>query len=239
MVSETLAQYSSMMVLEAEYGVPMAREFYDYNMDQYLVRRSVYPTARRRHSNPGVHYFKGAVAMYTLRDLLGASVVNGALRRFRDKYAGPTAPPTTSHAVCAELQAVMPDSLKPLLSDLFEHITLWDVHTDSAKSEPVSRGEHRVTLFVDASKARSDSIGNLTPIAMDDLVEIGVFAGSTGGKSPGDSLYVRQHRIRSGKQAIVVVVPRKPERAGIDPHRKLIERDRDDNFGEVGTRRPK
>jgi hypothetical protein len=238
MVSETLAQYSSMMVLEAEYGVPMAREFYDYNMDQYLVRRSVYTNRETPLldvvSNPGVHYFKGAVAMYTMRELLGASVVNGALRRFRDKHAGATAPPPTSHAVYAELQAVTPDSLKPLLSDLFEHITLWDVRTDSVKAEPVGGGEYRVTLFVDASKARSDSIGNLTPTAMNDLVEIGVFAGNAGGKSPGDSLYVRQHRIRSGKQTIVVIVPREPARAGIDPYRKLIERERDDNFGEMG-----
>jgi ABC-type transport system involved in multi-copper enzyme maturation permease subunit len=237
MVSETLAQYSSMMVLEAEYGVPMAREFYDYNMDQYLRRRTVYTNRETPLldvvSNPGVHYFKGAVAMYTLRDLLGASVVNGALRRFRDKYAGPTAPPPTSHAVYAELKAVTPDSLKPLLADLFEHITLWDVRADSAKAEPVAGGQYRVTLFVEASKARSDSIGNLTPIPMNDLVEIGVYAGPAGGKSAGDSLYVRQHSIRSGKQTIVITVPRQPARAGIDPQHKLIERDRGDSFVEI------
>ena len=125
-----------------------------------------------------MYYFKGAVAMYTLRERLGADAVNGALRRFREKYAGPDAPPPTSRALYAELQAVTPDSLQPLLSDLFEHITLWDVRTDSAQAEPVGGGAYRVTLFVDASKARADSIGNQTPIAMDDLVEVGVFAGS-------------------------------------------------------------
>jgi ABC-2 type transport system permease protein len=173
--------------------------------------------------------------MYTLRDWLGADVVNGALRRFRDKYAGPAAPPPTSHAVYAELKAVTPDSLKPLLSDLFEHITLWDVRTDSAKAEPAGDGQYRVTLFVDASKARSDSIGNLTPTEMNDWIEIGVFAGAATDKSPGDSLYVKHHRIRAGKQAIVVMVPRQPMRAGIDPYRKLIERVRDDNVGEIAT----
>ena len=113
------------------------------------------------------------------------------------------------------------------------------MRTDSAKAEPVDGGQYRVTLFVDASKARSDSIGNLTPTEMNDLVEVGVFAGNASGQSPGDSLYVRQHRIRAGKQTIVVTVPRQPARAGIDPYRKLIERERDDNVGEIGTSQPK
>jgi len=242
-VSESVAQYSSMMVLETSYGAEMAREFYDFNMDKYFEGRSVYTNREVplldvvNQSN--VYYFKGGVAMYTLRERLGADVLNGALRRFRDKYAGPNAPPPTSRALYAELRAVTPDSLKPLLSDLFEHITIWDVSTDSAKAEPVEGGAYRVTLFVDASKARADSIGNQTPVEMHDLVEIGVFAGNPSGGSPGEPLYVKQHRIRAGKQAIVITVPRQPARAGIDPYRKLIERERDDNAGEIATSRPK
>ena len=73
---------------------------------------------------------------------------------------------------------------------------------------------------------------------MDDLVEIGVFAGNASGKSPGESLYLQQHRIRTGKQAIVLTVPRQPTRAGIDPYRRFIEKNRDDNDSAVqlGTR---
>ena len=52
-----------------------------------------------------------------------------------------------------------------------------------------------MTPFVDASKARADSLGNGTPVGMDDLVE-----------------------------TITVVVPRRPARAGVDPRRRLIER---------------
>ena len=126
-----------------------------------------------------------------------------------------------------------PDSLKPLLSDLFEHITIWDVSTDSAKAEPAGGGAYRVTLFVDAAKARADSIGNKTPIPMDDLVEIGAFAGEPGQGSPGESLYLKQHRVRAGKQAIVITVPRQPTRAGIDPYRRFIEKARDDNVATV------
>jgi len=179
-----------------------------------------------------VYYFKGGVAMYTLRERLGADAVNGALRRFREKFAGADAPPPTSRALYAELQAATPDSLRPLLSDLFEHITLWSVRTDSAVAEPAG-GAYRVTLFVDASKARADSVGTQTPVAMDDAVEVGVFAGAALDGSLGETLYLKQHRIRSGKQTILLTVPRLPTRAGIDPYRKLIERARDDNVAAV------
>ena len=236
-VSETLAQYSSIMVLEATYGPEMARRFYDYNMNQYLQGRSVYTNREAPLldvvSQAYVYYFKGGVAMYTLRQRLGADAVNGALRRFREKFAGANAPPPTSRALYAELQAVTPDSLRPLLSDLFEHITLWSVRTDSAHADPVGGGGYRVTLFVDASKARADSVGRETLVAMDDGVEVGVFAGPALDGSPGETLYLKQHRIRSGKQTIVLTVPRLPTRAGIDPYRKLIERDRDDNVAAV------
>jgi hypothetical protein len=237
MVSETLAQYSSMMVLETTYGTDMARRFYDYNLTEYLRGRSVFTNREAPlldvERQPYVYYFKGAVAMYTLRDRLGADVVNGALRRFRDRYSGPSAPPATSRALYAELQAVTPDSLRPLLSDLFEHITLWSVRTDSVRAEPDGAGAWRVTLHVDASKVRADSVGRQTPITMDDLVEVGVFAEATQGSGLGETLYLKQHRIRSGKQAITVVVPRRPAQAGVDPYRKLIERERDDNVAEV------
>jgi aminopeptidase N len=240
MVSETLAQYSSMMVLETSYGEAMARDFYDSVMKAYLSGRSVYTNREVPLldvvDQGFVYYMKGAVAMYTMRERLGADAVNGALRRFRDRYAGPSAPPPTSRALYAELGAVTPDSLKPLLSDLFEHVTIWDVRTDSVKAEPAGGGAYRVTLFVDASKARADSIGNKTPIPMEELVEVGVFAEQPGKPGDmGDTLYLKQHRIRGGKQTITVEVPRRPARAGIDPHRRFIERERDDNVAAVGS----
>ena len=68
---------------------------------------------------------------------------------------------------------------------------------------------------------------------MDDVVEVGVFGGAALDGSLGETLYLKQHRIRSGKQTIVLTVPSLPTRAGIDPYRKLIDRDRDDNVAAV------
>jgi ABC-2 type transport system permease protein len=69
---------------------------------------------------------------------------------------------------------------------------------------------------------------------MDDPVEVGVFAGERRGeRGPGEPLSLAQHRVRSGKQTITVTV-RRPARVGIDPYRKLIERERGDDVAAVG-----
>lgn len=89
-----------------------------------------------------------------------------------------------------------------------------------------------MTLDVEAKKVRADSIGRETETPMDDLVEIGVFAPGEG-DGLGAPLYLKRHRIRSGKQTLRITVPREPGRAGIDPYRKLIDRERNDNVLEL------
>jgi len=98
------------------------------------------------------------------------------------------------------------------------------VKTQSATARRLPDGRYEVTLEVMAQKLRADSSGVETATPMNDLIEVGVFA-------PGkeDPLYLARHRIRSGKQTIRIIVPQQPSRAGLDPYRKLIERERGDN----------
>ena len=232
MLSETLANYSAMMVTEKTFGPKAARQVYDYQMDRYLSRRAAFQRdvpLLEVEDHPHISYGKGAVAMYTLREHLGDEVVNGVLRRFIEKHGGGGAPYPTTVDLLADLRAVTPDSVKYLLTDLFETITLWDVETRRAIVARTDRGQYEVTLDVTAKKVRADSVGRETEIPMDDLVELGVFAAGQGG-SLGEPLYLMRHRIRSGEQTIRITVPREPARAGIDPWRKLIDRDREDNL---------
>lgn len=231
MLSETLAQYGAMMILEKTYGPARVHDFLYSMQIEYLNRRG-------NHANPEVpllltgdhdylHYRKGAVVMYTLRDYLGEEAVNTALRRFaqRHRYSGPPYP--TSLDLYRELDAVTPDSLKPLLQDLVTTITLWDLRARSASAVPAGEGEYRVTLRVDAAKVRSDSVGNDTPAPMNDLVEIGVF-GEGGNERLGRPLYLRKHRLAAGQHTITVTVRGRPVRAGIDPYQKLLTRHKEE-----------
>ena len=234
-LSEGLSNYSAMMLTEKRLGAEEARRVYDYQMDRYLSRRAAFERDVPLvdvEDHPHIAYGKGAVVVYTLRDHLGEAAVNGALRGFLERHRDAGPPYPTARDLLVELRAVTPDSLRYLLTDLFETITLWDVETRMATVARTADGQYRVTLDVAARKVRADSVGRETETPMDDLVEIGVFAaGEEGGT--GAPLYLRRHRVRSGAQTITVTVPRAPARAGVDPYRRLIDRDRSDNVVDV------
>jgi ABC-2 type transport system permease protein len=239
MLSETLAEYSSLMVSEKEYGAVNMRRSLQYEMDGYLVGRA---TEHKRESpllyvenQPYIYYQKGALAMYALRDYIGEERVNLALRRFLEaqRFKGPPYP--TSLQLVAELRAVTPDSLKYLITDLFETITLYELRTDSAvvSDAPGQPGKFTVDLWVHARKQRADTAGRTTDIAMHDgkhdWMDVGVFVEVKGDSAKrydkiGMPLYLAKHPVDSGSQRFSVVVDRKPTSAGIDPLHKLVDR---------------
>ena len=240
LLSESLANYSAMMVTERTDGPEAARRVYDFQMQRYLDGRAT----RSREvpllevtDQPYIAYRKGAIALYTLREQIGEQRVNTALRRYLAKFGGGAPPYPTALDLYAELQAVTPDALHGLLMDLFATITLWDVRSERAVAVADGAGAYVVSLDVVARKVRADSVGAETEVAMDDLVEVGVFAASEG-EGPGAPLHLGQHRIRGGAQTLRITVPRRPARAGIDPHRKLIDRRRDDNVVAVELAAP-
>jgi ABC-2 type transport system permease protein len=223
-----------MMVMEKEFGPRNMRRFLAYELDEYLVGRA---TESRREmplqyaENQGyIHYNKGALVMYALRDYIGEDRVNRTLRQFLDakKFKGPPYP--TSLELVEALRAATPDSLKYLIRDLFETITLYELRADSAvmTDAPGQPGKFKVDLWVHAKKLRADTLGREVDVAMRDWLDIGVYAEPPRGTKTQDSngipLHLAKQRVDTGSQKFTIVVDQKPYRAGIDPLHKLTDR---------------
>ncbi|HEU4881646.1 MAG TPA: M1 family aminopeptidase [Longimicrobium sp.] len=231
-LSESLAWYSAMGVVEQTYGDEHLRRFLGMMREMYLTPRARAGVPLLRAGDWFTAYRKGPFAMYALREYVGEAPVNAALRRLMDQHRAGAPPLPTSLDLYRELQAVTPDSLRPLLADLFEANTYWELKTDRATAHPAADAAWRVTLDVTARKVVVDSIGTETEVPMNDLVEIGLYAPAADGAS-GAPLYLRMHRVRSGPQRITVTVPREPARAGIDPRILLIDGEAEDNVAAV------
>jgi ABC-type transport system involved in multi-copper enzyme maturation permease subunit len=234
LLSEGLAEYSALMVMEREYGRDQARRFLKYEMDGYLrgrafERKKEVPLLKVENQ-PYIHYQKGALAFYALRDYIGEERLNAALRDYLNEVKFQHPPYTNSLELYRHLVAATPDSLRYVLRDLFETITLYDNRATSATSKKLPDGRYEVTVRIEAAKLRADSLGNENPVAMNDLVDVGVFLANPEKESePGAPLYLEKRRIRQGEQTVTVIVDREPARAGIDPYHKLIDRNGDDN----------
>ncbi len=119
-----------------------------------------YPPIRRgepllRGLDPYLSYRRGPFALYALSEYIGEERVNRALRRLLEKHRPEGAPLATTLDLYRELQAVTPDSLQPLLHDLFEVNTFWELETERASAEQ-TRSRH---LAGDARRAGAQDGG--------------------------------------------------------------------------------
>jgi ABC-2 type transport system permease protein len=234
LLSESLAWYSAMSVVQATYGDDHLRRLLGMFRESYQTPRPSAAVPLLRSYDRFQAYRKGPFAMSALREYVGAERVNVALRRMVERYGDATPPLPTSLDLYRELQAVTPDSLRYLLVDLFETNTYWELKTKRVTSEETDSGTWQVTLDVNARKLVVDTLGAQKDELMNDLLEVGVYGAAKDG-GLGEPLHLQMHRVRSGEQRITVTVRGKPDRAGIDPRNLLIDVKPDDNVQAVSS----
>lgn len=245
-LSETLAQYSALIVMEKTYGADGIRKFLKYELDRYLRSRGGELVEElplvRVENQPYIHYRKGSLVMYLLRDRLGEAKVNAALRRLLQQYAFQGAPYPRSQDLVDALRAEAGADpvAQQLITDLFEKITVYDLKTRTAAARKRPDGRYDVTLTVEAKKVYADGQGRETAVAIPagEAFDLGVFTAEPGkpGFSSKDVLLFRTTPLRAGIQTLTVTVDKPPRFAGVDPYNKLIDRASDDNAIAVAVR---
>jgi aminopeptidase N len=235
-LSEALANYSAILVMEQTFGRDNIRKFLRGQLDSYLTGRGREAKAEQPlmlvENQPYIHYNKGSLALYALRDLIGEQAMDRALSRFIKDKAFQKPPFTTSRELVQYLEAETPDSLRYALDDLFRTITLWDNAVEEGSVSVQEDGTYDVAIRVHAAKLRADSLGNERAVPMSDLVDIGVFGDKDTSASLGKPLYLAKHRI-AGDTTLHIVVDSPPRSVGVDPYNKLIDRNPSDNVMRV------
>lgn len=228
MLMESLSQYSALMVMEREYGRHQMRRFLRYELDRYLSGRSGETVDEqplyRVENQQYIHYQKGSLAFYRLREEIGEAALNRALKRYLQDKGYQQPPYTTSAELLDYIRAEAGPQHETLIADLFERITFYDNRLEAATAKRRADGRYDVTLSLRAAKRYADGKGKERPGTMDDWVEVGVFArGASGAEADEKPLYLQRHRIRDGQTTLTVTVDQKPDDAGFDPYNKLID----------------
>ncbi|MCE9670308.1 hypothetical protein LY474_21140 [Myxococcus stipitatus] len=236
MTSETMAQYSALMVMKHTHGATKMKRFLRFELDRYLMgrvaeRKKEVPLSRVENQ-PYIHYQKGSLAMYALQDFIGEERVNRALKRFLEKVRFQGPPYTGSAELLGFLREETPPEYQYLLEDLFETITLYDNRAVSATVREDGKGAWEVTLEVLAKKYRSDDKGNQTELDFNDWMDVGAL------DEQGEAVFLEKRRIPKGESKVTFTVPTKPAQVGIDPLNKLIDRTPQDNVTTPSTEKP-
>jgi ABC-2 type transport system permease protein len=239
MLSESFAEYSSMLVMEKLYGKEHTRKFLKSALDVYLSARGKeknqeQPLARVENQQY-IHYQKGALVMYWLKEVVGEATVNRALRKLLAEFAFKSAPYPSTTDFLRLLRVEAGPQHEQLITDLFEKITLYDMKATDAKAKKLSDGKYAVSFVVEGKKLYAAGDGKETESTLDESFDVGAFTAEPGKKGyTRDSVLLMERRqMKSGKQTITLVVNTLPKLVGIDPYNKRIDRNSDDNFATV------
>lgn len=234
MLTESLAQYSALMVMEKAYGRDHLRRFLKHELDSYLRSRGgeqieeqpLYKVENQQY----IHYRKGALVFYRLRDEIGEAALNRALQHYLGEFAFKGAPYPTSLDLLKYIRAEAPADKQALITDLFEKIVFYDNRVTEASAKQRADGQWDVTMKLHQAKLEADGQGKETPRVYDEPVEIAVFARGADGKESSERILFRDKRkLAAADSTVTVTVKEKPYEAGIDPFNLLIDRVPSDN----------
>jgi ABC-2 type transport system permease protein len=236
--SETMSQYSALMVMEKEYGQASMSKFLRYEMNKYLQGR----TQEGKKEVPlllcenqqYIHYNKGSVIMYALKDYLGEDTLNAALKRYVKKVAFQEPPYTTSYQFYDFIKQATPDSLKETVKDMFERIVVYDNSVKSWSFTKTNDGKFKITAKISCIKTQSDSLGKAQEVKPNNWFDIAVFLkGKTNAKQMGEVFYLKKHKITNKDQTIELILDKEPYMFGIDPYNKIIDKETANNIKDI------
>jgi ABC-type transport system involved in multi-copper enzyme maturation permease subunit len=228
LLSESMAQYSALMVMKHQYGADKMKRFLRYELDRYLHGRSASKRAEmplvRVENQPYVHYAKGSLVMYALQDYIGEDAVDAALAKLLAKHRFQPPPYPDALELVADFREVTPPEYPHLVEDLFETITLFENRATHATYSRRPDGKYDVVVDVRTKKLRATELGGETEVPVDDFIDVGVV------DKDDKVLALERRKFSTGESRVALTVDAEPAKAGIDPLNKLIDRMPDDNL---------
>jgi ABC-2 type transport system permease protein len=227
MITESLAEYSALMALEKAYGAEKVRHILRWDMDKYLAGRGKELVEElpliRTESQVYLHYRKGSLAFYRLREEIGEAALNRALKNFLEAHRYQSAPYVTSVDLLKYIRAEAGQDKQELITDLFERIVIYDNRVLEAGARQRADGKWDVTVKLNLAKMQADGKGKESARVYDEAVDIGVFA------KDGRVLHRQKYTLPAGESSVTITVGEKPYEAGVDPYNLLIDRVAADN----------
>lgn len=226
-LTETLAQYTELMLYEKEHGLEKALETLKIHLDLYLSSRSYEPETplyKTNYETPHLPYDKGMLIMHQLRMLIGEEKVNLALKNFLNLYKYPNQKPD-SEDLLKEIYLVSDSKLYPKLDEMFKNIITYSSRISEVKTVK-KNGFYKVSFKADSKKYRENATGNRKQIDNDSTIDIGIY-------DENEKLTRHTFPIINNKIEGKILIKTKPQRIVIDPYLLNIDTFIKDNEKEI------
>lgn len=226
-LTETLAQYTELMLYEKEHGLEKALETLKIHLDLYLSSRSYEPETplyKTNYETPHLPYDKGMLVLHQLRILIGEEKVNLALKNFLNHYKYPN-PIPDSEDLLKEIYLVSDSKLYPKLDEMFKKIITYSSKISEVKT--LKKNDfYEVSFKAESLKYIEDATGNRKQMANDPTIDIGIY--DEKGKLFRYTFSIKNNHIQ-GK----IRIKTKPQRIVVDPYLMNIDTFIKDNEKEI------
>ncbi|MDF2176733.1 M1 family aminopeptidase [Aliiglaciecola sp. CAU 1673] len=224
LLTETLAQYGAMRVVQRTFGEDAVVDLRGYELDQYFSSRghveSEHPLFRSQQDH--VAYHKGAIVLERIVSLLGEEKLNMALAEFFVQHRHKISDYPTSKALLAQIYSITPPQHKQEIHALLEQRQWFDFSIDSAEMVESKAG---FTLHIDLVNQgwMSNASEQHIKLNQEALTNLSVR------DEQGTEIYVQALKLAPGESTIEVTVSQKPAYLLIDPGILWLDINRQNN----------
>ncbi|MDW8852663.1 M1 family aminopeptidase [Flavobacterium sp. MMLR14_040] len=226
-LTETLAQYTELMLYEKEHGVEKTLETLKIHLDLYLSSRSYDPETplyKTNYDTPHLPYDKGMLVMHQLQMLIGEKKLNLALKNFLNHYKYPNQIPD-SEDLLKEIYSVTDQKLYYKLDEMFKQIITYSSNIVSTESNK-KNSFYEISFKVNSKKYSENATGKRKLIKNDSIIDIGVY--DENGKLFSYPFLIKNNVVE-GKIKLLT----KPQLIVVDPYLKNFDTFIKDNEKEI------
>jgi ABC-2 type transport system permease protein len=246
LLSESIAEYSSLKLLEKEYGMDMTAKFLKEANNGYVFSRAFEEkgeSSLKTVDNQGyIHYQKGSLVLYAIQQFLGEPKINTALSNLVKKYGYKEPPYPNSYALLDEIYSLTPDSLKSTVKAGLEEIIIYS--TDIKDAKVIKRADNKFETSINFSLAKNSSdpnakdkkkiseinIGKSEEVPIRDYFDLAVYQNAEDKSRYGKLIHKQRFFLNKKENTIKLISDKKPDKIVIDPYFLHIHKDPEENI---------
>jgi ABC-2 type transport system permease protein len=233
LLTESLAKYTEAMVTEKRQGKMRLRKYFQTDNDLYFSLRNISGqkelALNKTWEQPFVHYQKGGLAMYAIKEVLGEDRLNKALKRLTDNYAFPNKKPSTEDLIYELKQNTNPFE-QSVIDQHLKKIIVYDNSIKILSSKAIGNGRFKLQLQVNVEKTDETNVipKKLHP---NDLIDIAIFGSEElSWNQATKPIYFQKHHFEKSQTVIEVVIDKAPKVVAVDPYGYLLDDNRKNNI---------
>ncbi len=237
LITEGLCKYTEAIIMEELYGKKVLWQLNEQANNRYFSGRS-YTTEEEvpiylENGQGHLIYGKACLSFTALKELIGAEVLNKAIKKLLDIHKSDIEPKVTSNDLLSVFYEVTPKDYHDFIDDWFKRIITYELKIENTETKELSSGQFETTLVIAAKRFEQKIGGKLFEIDINEPIQIGLFKEHPSISNSKDILHLEHHRINQETQKIKIITNSKPSFVAIDPYGTRLEERRVDNLKQL------